>query len=49
MSREFKIDMTLATDIVIFLEALLVADSNEEFDSEKLCTDIFLEQFKQSV
>ena len=45
MSREFKIDMTLAADIAIFLEALLAAEFNEEFDSEEPCTDTFLDQF----
>lgn len=43
--REFKVDMILAADIAIFLEALLVAEFNEEFDAEEPCTDTFLDQF----
>ena len=45
MKREFKVDIALASDIAIFLEALLVAEFNEEFDAEEPCTDTFLDQF----
>ena len=43
--REFKIDITLAADVAIFLEALLNAEFEEEFDSEEACTDTYLDQF----
>ena len=43
--REFKVDIALASDIAIFLEALLVAEFNEVFDAEEPCTDTFLDQF----
>ena len=43
--REFKIDITLAAEVAMFLEALLVAEFNEEFDAEEPCTDTFLDQF----
>ena len=43
--REFKIDITLAAEVAQFLEALLEAEFNEEFDAEELCTDTFLDQF----
>jgi hypothetical protein len=43
--REFKIDITLAADMAQFLEALLEAEFNEEFDAEEACTDTFLDQF----
>jgi hypothetical protein len=43
--REFKIDITLAADMALFLEALLEAEFNEEFDAEEACTDTFLDQF----
>ncbi len=43
--REFKIDITLAADMAQFLEALLTAEFNEEFDAEEVCTDTFLDQF----
>lgn len=43
--REFKIDITLAAGVAQFLEALLKAERNEEFDAEEACTDTFLDQF----
>jgi hypothetical protein len=43
--REFKIDITLAAELAQFLEGLLEAEFNEEFDAEELCTDTFLDQF----
>ena len=43
--REFKIDITLAAEVVQFLEQLLEAEFNEEFDSEEPCTDTYLDQF----
>ena len=43
--REFKIDLLLAADIAQFLETLLEAELNEEFDAEEPCTDTFLDQF----
>ena len=43
--REFKIDITLAAEVAQFLEALLEAEFNEEFDAEEACTDTFLDQF----
>jgi hypothetical protein len=43
--REFKIDITLAAELAQFLEALLVAEFDEEFDAEEACTDTFLDQF----
>jgi len=43
--REFKIDIILAADVAIFLEALLNADLEEEFDAEEACTDTCLDQF----
>jgi hypothetical protein len=43
--REFKIDITLAAEVAQFLEALLVAEFDEEFDAEAACTDTFLDQF----
>ena len=54
MEREFKIDLVLATEIALFLETLLEAELNEEFDSIKFieefdssrtCTDTYLDQF----
>jgi hypothetical protein len=41
--REFKVDITLAADFAQFLEAILEAEFNEEF--EEACTDTFLDQF----
>ena len=43
--KEFKIDLLLAADIAQFLETLLEAELNEEFDAEEPCTDTFLDQF----
>ena len=45
MTREFKVDITLAAEMAQFLEALLTAEFNEEFDAEEACTDTFLDQF----
>jgi hypothetical protein len=45
MTREFKVDIALAADVALFLEALLEAEFNEEFDAEEACTDTFLDQF----
>ena len=45
MTREFKVDITLAAEVAQFLEGLLTAEFNEEFDSEEACTDTFLDQF----
>jgi len=45
MTREFKVDITLAAEVAQFLEALLVAEFNEEFDAEEPCTDTYLDQF----
>ena len=45
MNREFKVDITLAAEVAQFLEALLVAHSEEEFDAEETCTDTYLDQF----
>ena len=43
--REFKIDLLLAADIAQFLETLLEAELNDEFDAEEPCTDTYLDQF----
>ena len=45
MPREFKIDITLAAELAQFLEGILEAEFNEEFDAEEPCTDTFLDQF----
>jgi hypothetical protein len=45
MEREFKVDITLAADVAQFLEALLNAEFEEEFDAEEACTDTYLDQF----
>jgi len=45
MEREFKIDITLAAELAQFLEGILEAEFNEEFDAEEACTDTFLDQF----
>lgn len=45
MEREFKIDLVLATEIAQFLETLLEAELNEEFDADQPCTDTYLDQF----
>jgi hypothetical protein len=44
--REFKIDIALASEIAIFLEALLVAEMNGELDAEEPVTDTFLDYFR---
>ena len=43
--REFKIDLLLAADIAQFLDTLLEAELNDEFDAEEPCTDTYLDQF----
>jgi hypothetical protein len=43
--REFKVDITLAADFALFLETLLEAEFNEEFDAEEPVTDTFLDYF----
>ena len=43
--REFKVDILMAADIAMFLEALLHAEWNEEFDATEPCTDTYLDQF----
>ena len=43
--REFKVDVMMAADLAMFLESLLEAEFNEEFDAEEPCTDTFLDQF----
>ena len=45
MTREFKVDITLAAEVAQFLETLLVAEFNEEFDAEEACTDTYLDHF----
>ena len=45
MTREFKIDITLAAEMAQFLEALLEAEFNEELDAEQPVTDTYLDQF----
>jgi hypothetical protein len=45
MEREFKVDITLAAELAQFLEGILEAELNEEFDSEESCTDTYLDQF----
>ena len=45
MTREFKIDITLATEVAQFLEGILEAEFDEQFDAEEPCTDTFLDQF----
>ena len=45
MTREFKIDITLAAEMAQFLEALLEAEFNEELDAEAPVTDTYLDQF----
>ena len=46
MTREFKVDITLAAELAQFLEAILDAELNEEWDSEiDPVTDTFLDQF----
>jgi hypothetical protein len=43
--REFKIDITLAADMALFLESILEAEFNEELDAEAPVTDTYLDQF----
>jgi len=43
--REFKIDIALASEIAIFLEALVVAEMNGELDAEEPVTDTYLDFF----
>ena len=43
--REFKVDMVLAREMAQFLETLLEAEMNEEFNPEEPCTDTYLDQF----
>jgi hypothetical protein len=43
--REFKIDITLAADVALFLEGILEAEFNEELDAEAPVTDTYLDQF----
>ena len=45
MTREFKIDITLAAELAQFLESLLVAEFEEELDAEAPVTDTYLDQF----
>ena len=45
MTREFKIDITLAAEVAQFLEGILGEYFNEEFDAEATCTDTYLDQF----
>ena len=45
MTREFKIDITLAADVALFLEGILEAEFNEELDAEAPVTDTYLDQF----
>jgi hypothetical protein len=45
MKKEFKVDITLAAELAQFLEGILEAEFNEEFDSEEACTDTYLDQF----
>jgi hypothetical protein len=43
--REFKIDIVLASEIAIFLEALLVAEFDGELDADEPVTDTYLDWF----
>ena len=43
--REFKIDITLAAEMALFLEGILEAEFNEELDAEAPVTDTYLDQF----
>ena len=45
MTREFKVDITLAAELAQFLEAILLAELNEELDENETVTDTFLDQF----
>ena len=45
MTREFKVDMVLAREMAQFLETLLEAELNEDFNPDEPCTDTYLDQF----
>ena len=45
MNREFNIDITLAREVALFLEAILEAELNEELDENEPVTDTYLDQF----
>jgi hypothetical protein len=45
MEREFKIDITLAREVALFLDAILEAELNEELDENEPVTDTYLDQF----
>lgn len=45
MTREFKVDMVLAREMVQFLETLMIAEFNEDFNPDEPCTDTYLDQF----
>jgi hypothetical protein len=45
MTREFKVDITLAAELAQFLEGILEAEFNEELDAEAPVTDTYLDQF----
>ena len=45
MTREFKVDMVLAREMAQFLENLMIAEFNEDFNPDKPCTDTYLDQF----
>ena len=45
MTREFKVDITLAAELAQFLEAILLAELNEELDENEPVTETFLDQF----
>jgi hypothetical protein len=45
MEREFKFDMVLAAEVTQFLETLLEAEMNKEYDPNAPCTDTYLDQF----
>lgn len=46
--REFIIDITLAAEVAILLEALLHAEQYGELDAEEPCTDTYLDQFNHN-
>jgi hypothetical protein len=45
MEREFLFDMMLAAEMAQFLESLLEAEMNKEYDPKRTCTDTYLMQF----
>ena len=45
MNREFNIDITLAREVALFLDAILEAELNEELDENEPVTDTYLDQF----